>query len=196
MHLGLDGIILHELDRMEEGIVHTLSLERDLDVADQVRKAISAGRQPDLILINGGTNDYSHSVGLGNITSGYDMSDIGETTFTGGFEKALWLIANNWRNVPVIYIRAHNMDLGEDSLERSFGDRGIAVAEKWHAASIDLYNDSSLNTEISWMCEKYTYENPNLNYRYDSIHPTALGYAVFYLPPVSEMLKLTVGDNL
>ena len=162
-------------------------------IPDQVRKAINAGRQPDLILLNGGTNDYSHSVAMGNFTSGYDMSDIAENTFTGGFEKSMWLIKNNWKNIPVIYIRSHNTRLGIDSLERDFGDRGIEIAAKWNAAAIDLYNNSEMNAELQWVRDRYTYYDANYDPTGgDSIHPNALGYAVFYLPPVTDILKITV----
>ena len=36
MHLGLDAVILHELDRMEQGIGDALALKGDLYVTDQV----------------------------------------------------------------------------------------------------------------------------------------------------------------
>ena len=163
-------------------------------IPDQIRKAVNAGRKPDLILLNGGTNDYSHSVPMGSFTSGYDMSDTVESSFTGGFEKSMWLINSAWKNTPVIYIRSHNTKLGIDSLESSFGDRGIEIAEKWHAASIDLYNGSSMNAEIQWICDRYTFNDPDYDPTgCDSIHPTALGYAVFYIPPITDILKVTVG---
>ena len=40
----------------------------------------------------------------------------------------LWMMTENWKNTPIIYIRPHNMDLGSDEKERIFGDRGIAIA--------------------------------------------------------------------
>lgn len=159
-------------------------------IPDQVRKAISAGKKADLILFNGGTNDMNHT-SLGTINSGCDMSSIKEATYTDGMEKMLWMMTENWKNTPIIYIRAHNMDLGSDEKERLFGDRGIAVAEKWGAAAIDLYNDSYLNTENIQMANRYTLLDPDYNYEGDSIHPTALGYAEFYLPPITDVLSLT-----
>lgn len=161
-------------------------------IPDQVRKAISYHHQPDIILIDGGTNDMYHEVAMGSIKNGYDMSNANESTFSGGFETAMWLINNTWKDVPVIYIRAHDMDLGEDSSERAFGERGLAIADKWHAAGIDLYNDSSMNTEKQSICDRYTYPNPEHYYEHDSIHPNALGYATYYIPPIEKMMAYTL----
>ena len=119
------------------------------------------------------------------------MSSIKEATYTDGMEKMLWMMTENWKNTPIIYIRAHNMDLGSDEKERIFGDRGIAIAEKWRAAAIDLYNDSYLNTENVQIANRYTYLDPDDYYLGDSIHPTALGYAEFYLPAITDVLAVT-----
>ena len=158
-------------------------------IPDQVRKAISAGKKADLILFNGGTNDMNYTA-LGSVNSGYDMSSIKEATYTDGMEKMLWLMTENWKNTPIIYIRPHNMVLGSDEKERLFGDRGIALAQKWRAAAIDLYNDSDLNTENVQMANRYTLIDPDYDYQGDTIHPTALGYAEFYLPPVTDVLSV------
>ena len=163
-------------------------------IPDQVREAISYHHQPDIILINGGINDMYRGVELGRIKNGYDMSSAEENTFSGGFEKALWMIRNTWEDTPVIYIRVHNTKLGIDSRERTFGERGLAIAEKWSVGGIDLYNGSSMNAEDPYIRDRYTYPNPSHDYNHDSIHPNALGYATFYIPPIEEMIAYTVTD--
>lgn len=163
-------------------------------IADQVRKAVSEKRQADVILLNGGTNDVNHTK-LGELNSGFNMSDIKEDTFTDGFEKTMWLITNNWKNVPVIYIRAHNMDIGSDAREELVGERGVAVAGKWKAGIADLYTDSLMNTEDPLTRNRYTYLEP-ATHCCDSVHPTAVGYAKFYLPPVSRLLTDIFTDEV
>ena len=159
-------------------------------IPTHVRKAIAANQQADIILVNGGTNDMMHTA-LGEISAGYDLSDAEEATYSAGFEKAMWLITENWKDTPVIYIRAHNMNLVADSTEQKYGNRALAIAEKWNAAAIDMYNDSGLNTENTKMCDRYTYKNnPAFAGKSDSIHPNALGYAAFYLPAVSQKLAM------
>lgn len=160
-------------------------------IPNQIRKAINAGKNADLILINGGTNDMKYTT-LGSFTNGYDMSSTGEITYTEAFEKTYWMIMNHWNNVPVIYIRSHNMLLGTEENERKFGDRGIAIAEKWKAAPIDLYNNTSFNADNEQIANRYTLIDYSYgDYDGDTIHPTALGYAEFYLPAISDVLTAT-----
>ena len=163
-------------------------------IPDQVRKTAEYHHQPDLILINGGTNDMFRDVELGDIQSGFDMSKKTEDTYSGGFEKALWLIRSMWQDVPVIFIRVHNTNLSSDSNERIFGERGLEVADKWHCGSADIYNDTSMNGEDQEMADRYTYPNPDHNYKHDSIHPNALGYATFYIPMIEQVMAMAVND--
>ena len=155
-------------------------------IADQVRSAIAEGRQSDLIILNGGVNDTWHSdIALGNVTSGYDMSSIGESSFTNGFEKTMWLIKNKWTDTPVIYIRNHNINLGSKQRRVSIGERALSLCEKWKVAGIDLFNESEFNGTVPVMAQRYCED-------YDTalrgIHPNALGYAKYYLPPIGEAL--------
>ena len=163
-------------------------------IPDQIRSAYKKYKTADVILLNGGTNDVNHT-NLGKISSGYDMEKTSENDYTGAFERSLWLIKKSWKDVPIIYIRAHNMELGEDAVERRFGERAMDIAGKWKINAIDLYSDSGLNTEDPTMCSRYTYINPNDHYICDSIHPNAMGYAKFYLPPVAQALDTLFGEE-
>lgn len=154
-------------------------------ICDQMKEAVYAQVKPDIILLNGGTNDMN-AVDFGNITDGFDMSGVSGSDFTGGMEKTMWLLEKNWSGVPVIYIRAHNMDAGEDSNERKYGERALEVASKWGATSVDLFSDTDMCTEDPATNNRYTYINPKSNYTADTIHPNAVGYAKFYLPLISE----------
>lgn len=163
-------------------------------IINQIPLAIKDKVKPDIILINGGTNDM-YTVPLGNYTEGYDMSGASIESFTGGLEKTLWTIANNWNGVPIIYVRAHNMNIGSDKNERLYGERAIVVANKWGASYVDLYEDTDMNTEDSYTRGRYTYIEPNLGNIPDSIHPNALGYAKFYLPPVTDEIVKQLGKE-
>ena len=154
-------------------------------IIDQLRPALNDLIKPDIILINGGTNDMNH-VSLGDFTEGYDMTNTSSENFTGGFEKTMWMLTNNYYRVPVVYVRAHNMDLGSDANERKFGERALDVVEKWNGTSVDIYKDTDLYTEDSYMRCRYTYFDPAFGNAPDSIHPNALGYATYYLPLVTD----------
>lgn len=153
-------------------------------IADQVRNAIDAGRKSDLIILNGGTNDTWHSdIKLGKITDGYDMSSIDESSFSSGFEKTMWLIKNEWKDTPVIYVRSHRMALGTKARQESIGARALELCRKWKAAGIDLYNESELNGNILSMSQRYIWDDDDAN---RGIHPNALGYAKYYLPHIGK----------
>lgn len=163
-------------------------------IRDQLQKAVNDGFQPDIILINGGTNDMNHTA-LGSVISGFDAAGIKEDDFSGGLEKTLWNLQQNWKDVPVIYIRVHNMDLGPDEKERLYGERALEIARKWKVVSVDLYSNTAMNTEDTPTCNKYTYRDDNSNYTFDSIHPNALGYAKFYLPQITQEIMNQIGEE-
>ncbi|MBQ3264147.1 MAG: hypothetical protein IJH07_00075 [Ruminococcus sp.] len=156
-------------------------------IADQVRSAIKDGRKSDLIIFNGGSNDVWHSeIALGSISAGYNMTNIGESSFSNGFEKTMWLISEQWKDAPVIYIRTHRNNLGSQTRQREIGERALVLCEKWRAAGIDLYNRSALDGTKYDHVRRYT-EDVSIDAR--GIHPNALGYAEFYLPPIGETVS-------
>ena len=155
-------------------------------ITDAIRSAYRAGHTADLILLNGGTNDM-YLVGAGRTQDRFDPLRPEESTFASGMEYALMLIRHYWGGVPVLYVRAHNMDICDDALERQIGEYGLALAEEWEACTADVYSDTGFNTEdpdIRDRCTRYVYDSGT----HDGIHPTALGYAVYYLPLVGERI--------
>jgi lysophospholipase L1-like esterase len=155
-------------------------------IANQIKAAARAKVQPDVILINGGTNDMEY-VTRGDVVTGYDPKNVNERTFAGGFEYAAYLLGHYWKNVPVIYIRAHDMDTVDDAVEQEYGDMALTIAEKWHLTCVDIYNDTDFCTEDDAIRDAYTAYKSKLGHS-DGIHPTALGYAKFYLPPIAGKL--------
>lgn len=151
-------------------------------IADQIKYAVNAGDTADLIMINGGTNDAIH-VSKGKISDSTQLKDFDEKTFAGGMEYAMALLEKYYSDTPVLYIRAHNMVLYDDEKEPDYGVTALKIAKKWSVPIVDIYEDTDFNTEDEYLSEKYTlYREEFL--RSDSIHPTALGYAKYYLPLV------------
>ena len=154
-------------------------------ISNQIRVAYNDQAQADIILLNGGTNDMGH-MPFGETAAGFDMSEVEENSFSGGMQKALWMLKACWKDTPIIYTRVHNMDLFEDRIERQYGDRALDIMEKWGIPSVDLYNGTTMNTENKAICDRYTFVDERYGNEHDSIHPNALGYAKFYLPPISK----------
>ena len=153
-------------------------------IADQVKAAAKTEYQPDIILIDGATNDMLH-VKLGSMTEGKNIKKYDEKTFAGGMEYSLSLLEKYYKDVPVLYVRAHDMAACDDKKEQEFGKYGLKIAEKWGITYADIYEDTLFDTEIDWICEKYTLYREKVKGK-DSIHPTALGYAKYYLPLICD----------
>ena len=154
-------------------------------ICNQIRVADSKNEKADIILLNGGTNDMGRTP-FGEMAEGFDMSETKEISFTDGFQKALWMLKTNWKGVPIVYTRVHNMDWDEDRIERQYGERALDIADKWQIKSVNLYNGTMMNTEIKAICDRYTFVDERYGPEHDSIHPNALGYAKYYLPLISE----------
>lgn len=160
-------------------------------IPDQIRRAALQITDPDIILINGGTNDMEH-VAAGTVSSGYEEATLDESTFAGGYEYAALLMQTYWHDTPVIYIRAHNMDTVDEAKEQQYGALSRELAEKWNFGFVDIYSDSDLCTEKLEHRDAYTSYKEKLG-RCDGIHPTALGYAKYYLPLIAPALSAILG---
>lgn len=145
-------------------------------IAKQIRTAIAASIDPDIILIDGGTNDIGGSITLGEITQVY-TEPADENNFANGFETAAYLMMKNFVGVPVIYLRAHNMSSRSYSGQKSYGELGIQIAEKWGIYTIDMYK--RMNTQLSEYASAYLS---------DYTHPNEAGYLKYYVPAIEELI--------
>ena len=152
-------------------------------ISDEILTAYEAGAQADLILINGGTNDMG-LVSNGSGTDFFDSRRPERSTLASGMKLCFEYLNRYWSGVPVIYIRAHNMDICSDTLERQMGEYAVRTAAEYGAAVADIYSETTLNTKSSTQTARYTYDPTSGEG--DGIHPNALGYSFFYLPLISE----------
>ena len=164
-------------------------------IPTQIKTAAVKGVKPDLILLNGGTNDIEYTT-HGEIVSGFDPKKMNERTYAGGFEYSISLLQKFWSDTPVIYVRAHDMDRVEDSIEQKFGETAMTIAGKWRLPCVDIYDNTDFCTEDPKIRDTYTAYRAKLGHG-DSLHPTAYGYAKFYLPLVADEIteQLNMKDN-
>lgn len=159
-------------------------------ISDQIISAYADNRRTDIIVINGGTNDMNLSQ-KGLTPDYFDPAQPELSTFALGFDYSLTLLHRYWPSVPILYVRMHNMALCSDTLERSVGEYALSAARDRGANTVDLYTDTDMNTEIKAIRDRYTRFKQSTG-KYDGVHPTALGYAMFYLRPVSDGLAQTL----
>lgn len=160
-------------------------------IANQIRTASRANAKPDMIFLDGGTNDIIFTE-LGKIAVGYNPKSFNEKQYAGGFETAAYLLKRYWPGVPVLYVRAHDMAFCDDTVEQTFGDLALTMAEKWDFEAVDIYNDTDFCAEIDYISEAYTFYREK-SAQCDGIHPTDLGYVKYYIPPVSEKVDEMLG---
>lgn len=162
-------------------------------IFDQISAGQSDGATGDVILLNGGTNDLS-LLSANSTIDRFDPSAPAESDLAQGLNAILKQITQTWKDIPVIYVRAHDLTGVSDTLERQVGECCLDIAAGYHAAIVDIYSDTELNMDNTVMCDRFTLYD-SVKRRHDGIHPNALGYAEYYLPLVGEKLSEAADRN-
>lgn len=145
-------------------------------IAKQVRNAIAASINPDIIVFNGGTNDIGGQIPIGTMTAVYTEPQS-ESYFADGFETVAYLLKKNFVGVPIIYMRAHNMSSRSYTGQIEYGELGNGIAEKWGICVIDMYK--RMNTQL----DEY-----RTIYLADYTHPNTDGYNKYYIPALEDFI--------
>lgn len=159
-------------------------------ISNQISRAVNQNQTADIILINGGTNDM-RKIQPGVISTDFDYESYGNENFCSGMEYALGLLKDNYPDIPVVYIRAHNMEYGIERNELHFGNLALDICDKWGIEVVNIFSDTDFNTHDEEMKSIYTVHTRTCK-NGDSIHPNQLGYYKFYIPLVSEKISKIV----
>ena len=164
----------------------TLGSNTTNNITTQVDNAITTGRSPDYILLNGGTNDIVNSTVLGSIASDFTLANIDKTTTSGGLEYCFNKLKGAFPDAKIVFVSVHKMSSRDYTKQTECQKRCIEICEKWGVPVADIGNKGNLNTFISSM-HKYT--NPTTSQpNGDRTHPNQLGYEKFYLPIIYNVL--------
>lgn len=154
-------------------------------ILDQINDASSV--QPDVIIIDGGANDYTQSRQMGEMTQiryveitqwNYDTS-----TFLGALEQAFYLLRHKYPSIPIIFVYIHQnnsrwqkeIEGGEILSFYTMHDKALEVCRKWAVKVCDVFTEGQLNTNLTYQREHYTNNG-------DGTHPTQEGYEMSYIP--------------
>lgn len=142
----------------------------------------------DYILVSGGINDYWNNVPLGSYTENM-TNTINSDTFYGGLEllcrNLLGKFTNGQKIGFVINHKINDVFESKNSIGLTYHDYYEAikiVLYKYSIPFVDLSRDSCFNTEIP-IYKQYTKNN------YDGVHPTTIGYKLFYVDKITTFLK-------
>lgn len=177
INYGVGGYTLARFDGSERGSI--------LNKIDGALKTVS----PDIILLEGGCNDYTLDVPLGVITDYLDFSgNYDETTYLGALETALYKLKNNYSDALIIWIYVHKHQRTEKETANftTMHDKSLEVCEKWSIPVVDIYNEGNMNTRLDYHKQAYTDSA-------DGVHPNSLGHKKFYYPMIYAKIKQILG---
>ena len=147
----------------------------------------------DYAILEGGVNDASLRVPLGEISVGY-TAPLDDTTFCGAFESMLRKLTERFAGKKIGYIAVHKMTVEFDSEDQTFGyyQAALRACAKWGIPVCDL----NVACPAFGLFPKQESEAPALHamrhaytYNGDGWHPNEAGYRTYYCAPIEAWLK-------
>jgi lysophospholipase L1-like esterase len=207
------------LNKGESGA--TLSNVVDSDLEDNINSIpLQLERitdyNPDVVIANGGINDYIRHVPLGDIptraiTSDTELSSLDVSTVIGGLQKLFYLMITKYPKAQRFFVITHKIKAeltSHDQVEewdtyennagytfRDLHDAIIEICDLYNVKVIDVYKESMMNTAFDCYVSDtaYSADSSITNTEYvdsDRVHPLAYGYKECYVPLIKEALKI------
>lgn len=132
----------------------------------------------DFVLLEGGVNDASLSVELGEITDDY-RTKLDDTTFCGAMESLCKQVIKKFQFGKIGFIIVHRMSTNYAGIYR---DKQIEILKKWGIPYLDLQSECPPLNFIPELKEKYTLNG-------DGWHPNHEGYKRYYCDKIESFLK-------
>lgn len=133
----------------------------------------------DYILFEGGTNDVSLSIRLGEITDGVN-AEFDTTTVLGALEGICQFLNTTYFDAQKLFIFVNKrVDVTFNKTNETFA-KMKEVLKKWGIPYIDIGNVTNLGNWNDTVASDY--------FLADKLHPTLKAYKKFYLPYVEKAL--------
>ncbi|MBQ4249710.1 MAG: hypothetical protein II705_06695 [Clostridia bacterium] len=167
---------------------------------------VNAGYTPDVIVADGGVNDYFYNAPLGAVPShpavtAEEAAALDKSTLLGGLEYLFYLMITKYPSAQRFFVAAHRIKTWPWTAHFTGGytqtEMNEAIAEVcrlYGVELIDVFNRSVINSAFSQYVSPVDYDTDHtVTDRYyvnsDGIHPLALGYREGYVPLVREALR-------
>ncbi|MCD8201840.1 MAG: SGNH/GDSL hydrolase family protein [Clostridia bacterium] len=170
-------------------------------IVEQVRKAITDGVRPDVVLFDGMTNDCYMTDGehfdvpLGEFVSEKKPVDIFEVaktdSFSVCFDAIVYALKTFFPDARLLYMRNHRMGRREEKAQCEYGEMALDICRSRDVDFVDIYADSGLDTFDPEMRDLYTNDTYGWG-RGDCTHPNDEGYRRFYMPLIEEKIKTMI----
>lgn len=170
---------------------------------------------PDVVIANGGINDYELNAPLGTASSAPVASDtqanaLDKSTVLGALEYLFYTMVKKYPKAQRFFVTTHKVKYNgkyapatpnsEGYTQTDMTDAIIAVCKMYNVNVIDVFHEGIIDTiwsqyisptpysQDSTVTDKYYVDN-------DGIHPLALGYKECYLPLVRNALEKVATVN-
>lgn len=141
----------------------------------------------DYVVVNGGFNDFSNSVPLGEMITSY-TEEVDSDTFIGGMETLCRNLISRFPTKKLAFCTNHNINnslFRKNSVNKTmqdYIDATYQVCKKYGIKVIDVGANTHFDTEITSLKNNYTNNQ-------DGVHPNNSGYNYFYVDYVFNELN-------
>lgn len=125
----------------------------------------------DYILINGGINDLTRSVALGEIAASYDTSSLDTATMLGGLEYLFANVQNAMPTAKIVFFNTHKSKTLDLATQKNAWAKVDEICQKYGVVYVDIFNCGNYNPYID--AHKTTFTT-------DGTHLTEAGYRRFW----------------
>ena len=162
----------------------------------------------DLVIADGGINDYYFDVPLGTLPTAPVTNDTGaaaldKTTVSGGLSYLLYLIVKKAPFAQRYFLITHKTrnypytQCAAGYTQQDLHDRIVAICKLYNVKVIDVYEESVINSEFAVYCSPTAYSSDaSVTKQYyvdkDQIHPLWLGYQAGYLPVMLRTIQSAI----
>lgn len=160
---------------------------------------------PDVIIAEGGINDYGNNAVLGNIPTqpvhdATEDSALDLSTFCGGLQHLFYSMIKYYPSAKRYFLITHmdktkpwTVHFTGGYTQTELHDATVAICKIYGVEVIDIFNDSFLNSYFSEYVSDTPYRDDHsvTDTEYidnDGVHPLALGYTEGYVPLVKKAL--------
>ena len=162
---------------------------------------------PDILIADGGVNDYGNDVVLGMmpnkpVVNDTEAEELDKSTIGGGLQYLFYNWIKYYPKAQRFFLLTHrdknkpwtkNFTGGYTQTEMN--DFISDICKLYSVTIIDVFNKSFLSSSFSQYVSPVDYKNdPTTASQYhinsDGVHPLALGYKEGYIPLVREALKI------
>lgn len=173
----------------------------------------NVGYAPDIIVGNGGVNDYVYGSPLGTLptqpaTDATAAEALNKATLLGGLEYLFYLMITNYPKAQRFFVLTHRTKTwpwtagSQGYTQTQMNEAITAVCKIYGVEVIDVFNRGMINTAFSEYISPEDYDDEGntdedkariTNSYYvdsDGIHPLALGYKEGYVPIVRAALGI------